>query len=117
MSSSPIVATVPAGPSPNIPLSPSPIPIDKDVPKTERLKDIFDRMTTLIPSLDFSPEERRLLKVYAVEKVIELKEKKDAGSEKGLTKEWKNTLKDLEGMRGGKGKRRQRGTEWGRIGL
>ena len=61
-------------------------------------------MTTLIPSLDFSPEERRLLKVYAVEKVIELKEKKDAGSEKGLTKEWKNTLKDLEGMRGERGR-------------
>lgn len=76
-------------------------------------------MTTLIPSLDFSPEGRRLLKVYAMEKVIELKEKKDAGSEKGLTKEWKNTLKDLEEMReveergrGGSG-----GTGWERIGL
>ena len=34
-----------------------------------------------------------------VEKVIESKEKKDAGSEKGLTEEWKNTLKDLEEMR------------------
>ena len=56
-------------------------------------------MTTLIPSLDFSPEEWRLLKVYVVEKVTELKEKKDAGSEKGLVGEWKNTLKDLEEIR------------------
>ncbi|KAK3171447.1 hypothetical protein OEA41_003531 [Lepraria neglecta] len=69
--------------------------------KTKRLKDIFDRMKALIPSLDFSPEEWRLLKVYVVEKVIESKEKKDAGSEKGLTEEWKNTLKDLNGGKTG----------------
>ena len=71
-------------------------------------------MTALIPSLDFSPEEWRLLKVYVVEKVIELKEKKDAGSEKGLTEEWKNTLKDLEEMREaeeGEGKGEGKGDE------